>query len=166
MTINVSPPTQGILQTYHPTHLQSTTMQMYALDKSALPVTLTPFSLSQEQKHPAGKTTQETCMFHACFCKFHACFTMHVSCMCHIQCTCVFHVPWHAWNMHGTCMEHVRNWDVFHACDMHATWMAFMPWMYHAWSMHAWSGCWKSILLCSSFLYRSLHVRSTSWKLY
>ena len=61
-------------------------------------------------RYPAGKTTQETCMFHACHSQFHACFTMHVSCMSHIQCAWMFHVP---------CMEHVRNWDIFHAWNMY-----------------------------------------------
>ena len=90
----------------------------------------------------------------------------------HKKHACFMHVP-HAWMFHGTCMEHAWNMCeigmfscMWHAWTMHAPWMAFMPWMYHAWTMHAWSGCWTSILLCSSFLYRSLHVRSTSWKLY
>ena len=113
---------------------------------------------------------------------------MHVSCMflqisCVLHHACFMHVPHTMYMhvscpMHGTCMEHVRNWDVFHACYMHEPCILHEWHSCHEWTMqchectmhepcmHGLAGCWKSILLCSSFLYRSLYVRSTSWKLY
>ena len=78
-----------------------------------------------------NKTALETCTFHVCLSTL---FTMHVSCMYHIQCAYMFHVPR---------MEHVRNSFscMWHAWTMHVTvhvmWIPFVPWMNHEWTMHA-----------------------------